>query len=465
MAWIDKLMPRRAAKRNVRAQQIADEENAGAVTLAEQLRLGRRPSTAPQFPKFRTTASDQLDPKHSDRFGSVRMRLRAAFTPSQPVTDRRVFAGRTEILNGLIRAIEERRLHVVLYGERGLGKTSVLHVLAHAARDARYLVLYVSCGAASNFDEVFRSVAGHIPMLFHSGIGPTSPDAEKGKTLADLLPAGPISARIASDMLAKVVGTRVIVVLDEFDRCESAAFRLSVAELLKNLSDRSVRVQLVIAGVAHNLAELIEHIPSIQRNLYALQLPRMDAGEVRQLVKNGEEVSSLKFDDVVTAAIINVSNGFPYLASLLSHHAGLHALDEGRTIVAKDDLTAAIASALDELRGRVSKKAQADIAECDRAGQLQLWGALAGAAQLSGGDFDADEIAGLADGIENAERAKRLVDMLASKNALIARRDELPLSYRFLEESIPPYLWLLSAQARLSETAQVVPITQASAVP
>ena len=66
--------------------------------------------------------------------------FRTAFTPSQPVVERRLFAGRTGTLTTLIRAIEDERLHVIVYGERGIGKTSLMHVLAEAARDARYLV-------------------------------------------------------------------------------------------------------------------------------------------------------------------------------------------------------------------------------------------------------------------------------------------------------------------------------------
>ena len=83
--------------------------------------------------------------------------------------------------------------------------------------------------------------------------------------------------------------------LDEFDRVESADFRLGIAEFLKNLSDRSIRVQLLIAGVAANLTELLEHIPSIQRSIFALQIPRMTEAEVRQLIKIGEDTSNTGF--------------------------------------------------------------------------------------------------------------------------------------------------------------------------
>jgi Cdc6-like AAA superfamily ATPase len=432
-------------------------DNSGvSETLAQQLRQGRR-GPAAGFPRFRSTATDQFDLRQPDRFSSVRVRLRSVFTPSQPVTDRRVFAGRTGILNSLIQALEDFRLHVVLYGERGLGKTSVLHVLAQAARDARYLVVYMPCGASSSFDEVFRSIAASIPLLFHGSVDPTSSDAEKGRTLADILPSGPLTPRTASEMLAKVVGTRVIVVLDEFDRCESENFRLSVAELIKNLSDRSVRVQLVIAGVAANLAELIEYIPSIQRNIYALQIPRMDAGEIRELVKNGEAVTGLRFDDAAVDGIVAVANGFPYFASLLSHYAGLNAIDALKTTVTRSDVVAAIRSAISEFKGRISKLTLSQISNSASEGQLQILGVLAGVAQMSGGHFEFEEVRPLMTA-DMTERAQRLVEAFASKNVLFSACDDATaVTYRFTDEAAIPYVWLLAADARLREVATIKP--------
>ena len=108
---------------------------------------------------------------------------------------------------------------------------------------------------------------------------------ERESFYSDTLPGSPISPRLASDLLSKIVGTRVVIVLDEFDRCESHEFRRCVAELIKNLSDRLVRVQVVIAGVAANLTELLEHVPSVQRNLHAVQIPWMSDVEIKLLIQ------------------------------------------------------------------------------------------------------------------------------------------------------------------------------------
>ena len=180
MNWIDRLtLGRRRGKPKASSAGL----NLGSVDDPPVLPLRRRASSSlpePSLPRFHATAADQIDPRSNDANTSLRIRLRSAFTPAQPVTEQRMFAGRREILMTLIRSIEDERLHVILYGERGIGKTSLLHVLAQAARDARYIVAYISCGASSSFDETFRTIAADIPLMFHRDHGPTSPEAERG---------------------------------------------------------------------------------------------------------------------------------------------------------------------------------------------------------------------------------------------------------------------------------------------
>src|SRR4051812_32367312 len=183
-----------------------DAHAAAAPTVVQPMvRSGARGAADKgSLPRFQATASDQLNNRANDRFASIRARLRHAFTPSQPVADRRMFAGREDVLKTIIGSIEDQRLHVVLYGERGIGKTSLLHMLTQAAHEARYIGVYSSCGANSTFDETFRAAAVDIPLLFHSGFAPTTTEAEKGSSLADLLPNEPISPRKFGDLCTKL---------------------------------------------------------------------------------------------------------------------------------------------------------------------------------------------------------------------------------------------------------------------
>ncbi len=396
------------------------------------------------LPRFMATAGDQAD--LSDAFSAIRAKLRMAYTPAQPVTNRRMYSGRGRVLGSVIRAIEDQRLHTVIYGERGLGKTSTLLVLAQTARDARYLVIYVTCSAGSTFDEAFRAIAAGIPLMFHADYGPTSPQAERRETFATLLGDEPVGIRGAGELLAKVEGTRVLVIFDEFDRAESENFRRTIAELIKSLSDRAARVQILIGGVAANLTELVANVPSIQRNIYALQLPKMTASEIRELVKNGESVSGLSFDDSAIQAISAKALGFPYLATLLSHRSALVAIDRGRVTITAEDVADATGEVVDEFRGRISRRSQALIDECVAKGMLPALGALGGAAQTMGGWFTAADLHPIHGASGVLADARKVVDRLAEQLILIeGRKDEFGKSFHFIEESVPPYIWLLAA--------------------
>lgn len=451
MSWINSLMGRSFGRKPKASQSAANFVFATPAAAKVETRDKKPADTA--FPRFQSTASDQLSPRQHDDTAAARVRLRSAFTPSQPITDKRMFAGRIDVLTTLIRSIEDQRVHVIMYGERGIGKTSLVHVLTQAAEEARYIVVYCSCGAGSTFDEIFRAVSADVPLLFHRGFAPTDDEAEKGGTLADLLPSTPLTPRLMADLFAKLTGTRVLVVLDEFDVCESPDFRRNIAELIKNLSDRSIRTQLVIAGVAADLTELVEHIPSIRRNIFAMQVPKMTAAEVNSLVENGEEISGVTYDKAATDFIVFVANGSPYLASLLSHHAGLAAIDKGRNKVTVEDVSLAVDQALTEFRGRISKHSQIQIDQAAKSGVRHVLGVMAGAALFNNGRFDGRDVDALYPSAANAASFKATIEELASKRILLeAHEDEYGRGYRFSEEAVLPYLWILAAQKRFLET-------------
>jgi Cdc6-like AAA superfamily ATPase len=419
------------------------------LALPEMFQQATPSEAASELPSFSMSAVDQPS-RRDDRFASVRMKLRGAYTPSQPVFDPRMFAGRLGVLKAAIRAIEDQRLHLVIYGERGIGKTSLLHMLTSAARDARYIVAYMSCGAASNFDETFRSVATEIPLLFHKDYAPTTAEAETGASLAGLLPSEQLLPRRFGDLCNKLTGTRVLIILDEFDRAENMQFRRDVAELIKILSDRSVRVQLVIAGVAADLAELVEHIPSVRRNILAIPVPLMTPDEIGDLVANGERAAGITITSAARERIVSIAAGSPYIASLICHHAALDALDSQRLDVGPADVATALEHALGELATRISKSAMAQVNKLCNDSGTDLLGVIAGAALATGGEFDGGLIESKAGSAAKASTCKSLLAELASRGILFVERDDgAKKRWAFVEDAIPSYIWFLTAHQQL----------------
>lgn len=442
MAWYNWFF---ASRKKKRALPLSDGTDRSGVVM----RQGGRAVTDPDMPQFHGSAADQIRGVRGSAMDRARFYLRSAFTPSQPVINYRMFAGRTQVLKTLIRSIEDQKLHVVLYGERGIGKTSLLHVLSQLARDARYVVRYASCGEETEFSDMFRSILADIPLLYHSDYDPTSKEIESGGTFADLLPAGNVGVPQISDLLSKISNTRVLVILDEFDRAHSSAFRRSIAEMIKNLSDRSVRVQLVIAGVAANLTELIEHIPSIRRNILGLRVPNMSNAEIEQMIQNGENVCGLKFDAQARSFITAVAYGSPYIASLLSQHAGLSAVDRSAVEVGRPDVVSAIGQVVEEIQHRVSASSHYQITRAHGDGHDVNLGLLARAALHSGGVLTPDQVAVILDKTEAT--ALNYLKQLSTKYGLMETVPNDPAgAYRFVEEGVPVFLWVQLAQHRFS---------------
>lgn len=422
-------------------RRAADEEADGgaepddAVIFAPALSGRRKPS----LPRFRGTAIDKLRPG-GRRTDLVRLKLRKAFTPSRPVVEPAMYAGREEVLRGLISSIEDQQLHVVIFGSRGIGKTSTLHVLCDIAREARYHVRYDSCGERTSFDEMFRSILRDTPLLYHESYDPTSDEIEEGLSFIDLVGDTPLTVTMVSDLFSKVSGTRLLIVLDEFDRAGDPNFRRSVAELIKNLSDRASRVQLVIAGVAQNLNEIIEHIPSIRRNILGLQLPNMSDEEIKELISNGETASGIRFGGNALDTICNIVLGLPYLASLISHHAGLVALDADRTEVVFGDLEAALATALGEIELRMAPSARHQIARTADSNKSREMGMLARVALQNSGRLTHDAVK---QAVETPLSAGEYLHSLGKEFGLIAPiPDDPDGAYAFVDDGVAQYLWL-----------------------
>lgn len=403
------------------------------------------------FPRFKGTAgSSRRDFGEPSEVTRARTRLRDAFTPAQPVTDRRLFAGRIEVLSHLIEVIENRLAHVVIFGERGIGKTSLLHILSDLARESDYLTLRATCGAGSEFDVLFRTLLRDIPMIYHSSVAPTDSGSEVGSTLADLLPPRAFDARELSDLLSGITSCRVLIVLDEYDRIESEQFRINIAELIKNLSDRAAPVQLVIAGVSSNLHELIGYIPSIRRNVVGLPLPKLNHNEVSEIIRRGEQASGLEFDGDIVSLIHDLSQGSPYLVRLVCYHASLIALGLGRMKVLRSDVREGLDHMVDEAAARLPVDALQRTAAIDWPRQGRLLAMVVHMAGTPSGWFSGLDITEQAESPEAAKQIDAFLhDELIPMRLIEQEGTGAEARYRFVDEGLQSFLWITFARSRM----------------
>ena len=343
------------------------------------------------LPRFTATASDEVEQSNDAQLVRRKIALRDAMGASQPVIDREHFAGRHDTLRQLITAVEQQRMHVVVYGERGIGKTSLIHIFAETAREARYLVLYGSCGSDTRFETMFSAFAARIPRLFHRSVLPNSPEAESGDHFDAMLSPG-FGPRELADLFSDVTGTRVILILDEYDRVADPLFRRDVAELIKNLSDRASRVQLVLAGVAQNLDEILGFAPSVRRNVVGLPVRPMSSAEVTDLIGIGEAAAEIEFSEHATRLVTVMAGGSPYLVRLIAHQAGLVALDSRSSVVTEAHATTAVERVLTDWNASLPRRVQVSLGREQARAQWPILIAAARAGSAADGMFSADDV-------------------------------------------------------------------------
>jgi hypothetical protein len=435
-----------------REAEDEEDDRASAPSRAGMSLGGRQaPVADDRLPRFQGTLGRRPHRAEPDRIARTRTRLRAAFTPAQPVTDRRLFAGRIDVLTHLIEVIENRLAHVVIFGERGIGKTSLLHILSDLARESDYLTLRATCGARSEFEVLFRTLLAEVPALYHSSVSPVDASSESGATLADLLPQRAFDARELSDLLNGVTSCHILVVLDEYDRIESESFRINIAELIKNLSDRAAPVQLVIAGVSSNLHELIGYIPSIRRNVVGLPLPKLVRAEVSEIIKRGEEASGIAFDPDIVSLVDDLSQGSPYLVRLVCYHSSLTALEQGRTKVLREDIRNGLDQMVDEAAARLPVGALQRAGRIDWAAHGELLAAVVHLAGTPSGWFSALDIAEQAPGgVEPAAVERYIGDELIPMKLMQQEGAGAESRYRFVDEGLQGFLWITLARNRLA---------------
>ncbi len=405
----------------------------------------------PMLPRFMASASDDVETDLANESARRRLALRDALGASQPVIARESFAGRREAMSALINAVEEQRVHVVIYGERGIGKTSLAHVFAETAREARYLVIYGSCGTAANFSDMFRSVCARIPRIYHNSVLPNSAEAEKGDTFEVMLPEGQYGARELADVMAGVVGTRVLVILDEYDRVVDVNFRREVAELIKNLSDRAARVQLIITGVALNLDELIGYAPSIRRNITGLPMRPMNSVEVKELLRLGERAAEIRYDAAALAMITQMAGGSPYLVRLLGHQAGLLAMNDNRSVVGDADARVAVERVIAEWQASLPRRVQANLARDEARVHWGLLVAAARAGSSADGWFTVDDVYAEMGGVHSPLAIERDLKLFVNTVDLLERREGPgDPHFRFGYPGVASLLMMSAAMARLA---------------
>jgi DNA polymerase III delta prime subunit len=271
------------------------------------------------------------------------------FSPGTPISQRDLFAGRSDQIGRGIDAVFQRGTHAIIFGERGVGKTSLANCLAEFLPgknpdvEPSFITARVNCTSVSTYHTVWREVFSKVSLTYrvqHVGFG-----AENGTQLTNLataLPAtfGPSEVQHLLSIASRSKG--LIVAIDEFDRITDAQTKSLMADTIKALSDHGVDTTVLLVGIGDTVDELIAEHESVARCMRQIAMPRMSGEEVKAVGETGInrfnnlcDDFDLSMNDEALETIVILARGMPHYAHLLAQHACLVAIEREDRLVTR----------------------------------------------------------------------------------------------------------------------------------
>lgn len=257
------------------------------------------------------------------------------FTPTAPIDERSLFAGRHEQIRQVVDVINQKGQHAILFGERGVGKTSLANILKDILSTSYPNIISprVNCTSEDSFESIIEKSFSEINLISQKRkIG------FQGKTVSSTFNAlnlvdgkiDPESVRKSLVLLSAYFTP--IIIFDEFDRLNPKIQNI-FADFIKALSDHSVNSTILIVGVADSIDQLISSHQSVERALMQIRMPRMSSAEVGEIFTKGYERLGLGCTKEAMIIATSLSQGLPHYAHLVGLYSSRIAIDNDKNTV------------------------------------------------------------------------------------------------------------------------------------
>src|ERR1700730_14929542 len=300
---------------------------------------------------------------NGESWTALRQEIIESFTPGTPINEVELFAGRRETIQKLQDTVLEPGRHAVIYGERGVGKSSIANTfyrpLNHLTRDI--VSIRVNADATDDFDSLWRKVFRRIKRVATDNSATWADEIHPGKITVD-----DVYAELSDFDLNQCP----IVVLDEFDRIENDACKNLIADVVKTLSDFTVNCTLVIVGVAKNVTGLISNHASVSRALVQVEMRRMTRDELEDIVNIRLRRMGMSIDDEALWRITFFSAGLPFYTHSLGKHSALLTVADRRKKITEEDVFNAMKDCIADVDYKIQESYAHDTERIYRKGNM-----------------------------------------------------------------------------------------------
>ncbi|WP_316228625.1 AAA family ATPase [Bradyrhizobium sp. SZCCHNR1045] len=256
------------------------------------------------------------------------------FNPSSPIDEERLFSGRLDQVNDLLGVVYEKGAHAILYGERGVGKSSLANTITAKIPPAitNIRVLKENCRPEDTFFTLWSKI------LFSYELN--------GVAIPELLKDERRDFVVMKVLEELPKNSQFVFVFDEFDRISSVETKTAIADTIKHFSDYPKNITIVIVGVGHSIEELFGAHPSIQRCCRQIPLPRMSKHELREILTDRYPQIGIGCTDDIVDKLVDLSCGLPGFVHLAGRESALSAVRSRRDYIGEQDYDQAISESV-----------------------------------------------------------------------------------------------------------------------
>lgn len=383
--------------------------------------------------------------------------VRNIYTPHRPVNDVKLFFGRQDEVHSIIEQINTPGQHSLLYGDRGVGKSSLANVASDLllSKIISGDLYFKICDSESSFVSILREPLSDVGVdvsiekidtKSRSGGGgeigipyakmKASGDEEESES--KIGPRQRISPSYAAEKLESLSG---LLVVDEADSLRTDEDKYKLAEFVKQLSDRDADFKVLIVGIAQTGDELTAGHDSVKRCLRETKLGRMSDDELREIIEYGEDELGIKFSENVKTKIIDASSGYPHFTHLLALKCAENAISEDRNSININHFEKSLEEAREDAEGTLSRSYRS----ATRSHRTNMYRVVLQAASRFGGDeFTAAELRQEIEDITGDEITQQSLnnyfkELVSDDGSAVLKRISKGV-YKFSDPRMPSYV-------------------------
>lgn len=256
--------------------------------------------------------------------------LANSLAPARAISNPQQLRGRHKLLRVIDRAFNSPGKHVFIYGDRGVGKTSLAQSAAviHQSSDARPIL--IACDQFSNFYKMVAAMAQHaLPpaevIERHTRqrgggfrIPGLSGEVQQGMQRGIIPPIESLNeAVVVLRYVAQLHSESPVIIVDEFDQITEKDDRKRFADLIKQVSDQEIGIRFIFCGIGTSMDELIGEHLSTDRYLMPIAVERLMHDALWLILTETAEQLGVEIGNEEKIRISTISDGFPYYVHLI----------------------------------------------------------------------------------------------------------------------------------------------------